>query len=653
MTRALVLVLLCLPAFSMERISGWCSNGGVRISTAGVSSTTRAQASYPGCTVTVYNRATVTLSTIYSTATGTAKSNPFTAATTNGYWFFYIEGRVDVQLSGGSPSFPAPVTLSDLRAQDVVSASDFGAVADNATDNATAFAAVSTFANANPRTTIEFNCGTYLYTTGLTITQPVTLDGLECANLNYSGSVNAITLGPTGLISGTRQDDRYTVRGFRFIGGASASTGIRVNAFLTSVLIEENQFWNFNPSSAVMSFAGNNWDTRINRNNVDGTRESVSKYAQNVVYMSTATNLNSSKLTMLDNHFSAYSNGWGVRVRGANGVLIGNKIEGYEPNVWIDNDVDNMSVGTVVAANYFEAIGANTVPCIGYSGDSRFFIDGNYCNVHNTDLSSTSPFLGNLDSDAGTIIQYSTISNNTITALKITATQVPVVRMSTTTTSQPYNIFSNNRVYSSSLVPAPEGTYLAQTSGPTSFSRLPWDIATDGLCLLTEDWVAQRWCMARGDQGAVNHAAWGGYATYVQKSASGTHLAPTAKSSSDILGEYGAVGYDGAAYKGGGGVRLRTTEGFGASNHGTRLEFYVTPNASSAAWTALNPAWFIDQSSMLFNNNQVAFASLGTPSNGTLIYCTDCKKGTDPCATSGGTSTGVFAKREGGAWRCN
>lgn len=45
----------------------------------------------------------------------------------------------------------------------------------------------------------------------------------------------------------------------------------------------------------------------------------------------------------------------------------------------------------------------------------------------------------------------------------------------------------------------------------------------------------------------------------------------------------------------------------------------------------------------------VLFAALGTPSNGTMVYCSNCNKAT-PC-TSGGT--GAFAKRLNGAWDCD
>jgi hypothetical protein len=45
----------------------------------------------------------------------------------------------------------------------------------------------------------------------------------------------------------------------------------------------------------------------------------------------------------------------------------------------------------------------------------------------------------------------------------------------------------------------------------------------------------------------------------------------------------------------------------------------------------------------------VVFASLGTPANGTLQYCSDCTIA-NPCAGSG---TGAFAKRLNGVWVCN
>lgn len=45
----------------------------------------------------------------------------------------------------------------------------------------------------------------------------------------------------------------------------------------------------------------------------------------------------------------------------------------------------------------------------------------------------------------------------------------------------------------------------------------------------------------------------------------------------------------------------------------------------------------------------VTFAALGTPVNGTLLYCSDCTIA-NPCASGG---TGAFAKRLNAVWVCN
>jgi hypothetical protein len=47
--------------------------------------------------------------------------------------------------------------------------------------------------------------------------------------------------------------------------------------------------------------------------------------------------------------------------------------------------------------------------------------------------------------------------------------------------------------------------------------------------------------------------------------------------------------------------------------------------------------------------NATLFANLGTPANGTWLYCSDCLANSNPCT---GASTGAFAKRLNGAWDC-
>jgi hypothetical protein len=45
----------------------------------------------------------------------------------------------------------------------------------------------------------------------------------------------------------------------------------------------------------------------------------------------------------------------------------------------------------------------------------------------------------------------------------------------------------------------------------------------------------------------------------------------------------------------------------------------------------------------------IPFASLGTQSNGSSVYCSNCTKASNPCT---GASTGTFSDRINGAWVC-
>ncbi len=95
--------------YARAKLQGYCEDGGKTVSTLGVNSITKVQQSYPNCTVTVYNTGTVTLANIYSDNSGTVLSNPFTASNT-GVWYFYADNNTyDVRFSNAS--IPTPFTL--------------------------------------------------------------------------------------------------------------------------------------------------------------------------------------------------------------------------------------------------------------------------------------------------------------------------------------------------------------------------------------------------------------------------------------------------------------------------------------------------------------------------------------------------------------
>lgn len=127
------LLLLLSPLAAMAQtpgpLQGFCSVGGVKVSTSGMSSSTTVQGSYPNCTVTVYLTGTSTLAPIFTNGGSTPLSNPFTA-NANASWLFYAATGVglDVTMSGGTPiPLPAPYTISGVFAGAVGSGGGGGA----------------------------------------------------------------------------------------------------------------------------------------------------------------------------------------------------------------------------------------------------------------------------------------------------------------------------------------------------------------------------------------------------------------------------------------------------------------------------------------------------------------------------------------------
>lgn len=102
----------------MQRIQGFAQQGGQSVFTAGHESTNVVQESFPYATVTVFLTGTTVLATLYADnhTTPTPLANPFTA-NENGYWYFYVvNGRYDVRLSGAD--LLCPWTIGDVLAYD-------------------------------------------------------------------------------------------------------------------------------------------------------------------------------------------------------------------------------------------------------------------------------------------------------------------------------------------------------------------------------------------------------------------------------------------------------------------------------------------------------------------------------------------------------
>ena len=108
-----LLALLALPlsAQTVFRFNGQCTLDVADVTTAPSATILVAN----GCTVSVFDTGTANLSTLCSDdlITCTPLSNPFTAAATGRFSFYVVPGNYDIQLTGGVPSI-GTVTIADV-----------------------------------------------------------------------------------------------------------------------------------------------------------------------------------------------------------------------------------------------------------------------------------------------------------------------------------------------------------------------------------------------------------------------------------------------------------------------------------------------------------------------------------------------------------
>lgn len=137
---------------------------------------------------------------------------------------------------------------------------------------------------------------------------------------------------------------------------------------------------------------------------------------------------------------------------------------------------------------------------------------------------------------------------------------------------------------------------------------------------------------------------------YVElKGARGTSAAPTAVQSGDVFGGVVAGGYGASSYPANtASMRALATENFTNTANGTELEFATTPNGSITRVVRMK----LPHNGGMLPSAIVHGSLPSSPTNGTLVYCSDCAvtSGADNTCNSGGT--GAMAFRLNGAWRC-
>lgn len=305
---------------------------------------------------------------------------------------------------------------------------NFGAVRDGAADNAAAFQQVSNYVNqSDGDISVFFPDGVYVYSGGLSFIKPVKLYSNGGAVLRYTGTGRAVTFSAAYNANGTPKNgyfQRAAVEDLTFSSGASMTAGLFFDSFITVARLKGVRFINFGNASAYgVWFSKNNWDCLMLdcsffADDSDGpvTRNWVRISGDSGVDANSAFNSRLRMQSCLGTDIGTAAKGVGVWLDGINDEISDCKIEGFNPDVRLGC----YASCCVVAHNYFEGTGSACVEFgskgynEGYYVDN-LLLDGNYANVHNTDLNSSTVFLAPSTTSAG--LTNAVVQNNILLSL--------------------------------------------------------------------------------------------------------------------------------------------------------------------------------------------------------------------------------------------
>lgn len=251
MRRLILLLFLCVPAlFGYSSYSGFCEQGGQKITVAGQSPVAYLQQSYPnftqsgaGPSVTIYFTGTTIKAPVFSDNSGTVKDNPFPCSGTGQFQFWSSSDTIDILFSGsGVSSFTrASVGGSSLN----VYANFFGAFADAAgatgTNQSTAVQGGINFLSSAGGGVLVFPAAPLCYSLGPTVTVPsnvsVQISAGACVQKLHgsangpvfqlgseTGATSNIHIMGGGTIDGNKANISFSGDGFQqgvYVAGAS------------------------------------------------------------------------------------------------------------------------------------------------------------------------------------------------------------------------------------------------------------------------------------------------------------------------------------------------------------------------------------------------------------------------------------------------
>lgn len=629
----LLLVLLTIPIKAQNsKIQGYAEQGGTYVVTSGIASSTKFQASYPLSTITIYDTGTLNLSSIYSDSIGTPKSNPFTSTST-GYWFFYgtTGSTFDVKFSG--TGIITPFTISGYVA------GGGGGGGDSIGGSGTT--------NKIPKFTSSSNIGNSLLTdngTYLNINQPtvnesafastgatVTLfNGADSSSGSPSTSLNPLAILQTwrntgtqgigqvylGIASyevGTNAADTYTVYALNKYNvnmsgftGDHFQQGIRGYVVLSPTNLTSNLYAYGGWFQGETTVAGvrivgaqidANRNVAIDSNVSTGVIDSSFNIATNYTGLAHSTSIIYSQA--FSNAVGAYA-GWYV-----------------DPNATVQRILD-FSHATMTLQGTWQATNGSTAVS-GASGHADLeVVAGDYIKINGT---------------------YARVASSTANSITLSSNFTGSNGSGLTITKSVQTIWMTNN---SPVIALDSGNSRKELVRLSSSNI--WTFDADGE---TSNFGASVTTQTNliANNGFTNKALIG--AVLGQETYPGIWFGPGAIS--PTLSNYSFL--------------FDPNIGETILNGTNAIELRI---ANAAGWylsssNAFTPS--IDLTNSLgdpthrivsiyvgsLSQTAVLFAALGTPINGTSVYCSDCTNASNPCT---GVSTGAIAKRLNGAWDC-
>lgn len=401
---------------------------------------------YPGCV------AEQTCSSVLPPSGGTIANNAAIAFQGPGASQM-LQNLGSVPLSGGIAYRPVtatalqnalnPATCANSPAPSWCSGTDIGGWASAAYTAASATYSIPV---------IDIPAGSYTYSTAMIFPGPMTLRCEKGTFLNYTGSGNAVTFGPTGLTSSGYSPLPYTVDGCTFTGGASAAYGLYFNLYLTKIFVRNTTFYNFGNIKAWNIYLyGENWDVRIDHVYM----WDIGTQSFNGIYTAaldpnngSAGDSGNSQVYITSSHIQTAGSGHGIGVyiNGFNSKLTNDNIEMFAgPDIQLGGYASFAQLTDV----YMERA-AGTLPCVSY-GDNAGTIrasnairgatfKGVYCNVHNTDQGTTNNFMA--PTNSGTANTRTSLINTNIDGLWVSFqnSSYPVI----VENSSPTTVYASN-----------------------------------------------------------------------------------------------------------------------------------------------------------------------------------------------------------------